>query len=218
MKLSIIIPVFNNWNFTRACLDDLSHLVNTQIVVVDNGSTDETAKLPDSLKMGKSLGFAKACNAGYAKSSGDYVLFLNNDIRVQKDKGTWPTDLMEAASDGSLTGPTGGILDEHLNFIRETDKMVPGNFYMSGWCLCAKREVFDRLVLAENEYAGPFTEEFTTYFEDTDLSFRARDMGIPMKIVPVPVIHFGKMTSKKNNLLDLYRSAKVKFINKWGTK
>lgn len=212
--------MFNNWNFTRACLKDLSELKGTEIVVVDNGSDDETSQLKNDgiivLRMNKNLGFAKACNAGYAKSTGEFVLFLNNDIRVYKDKDTWPEALVKEAADGSLVGPNGGILDEHLNFVRETNEKLPGNFYMSGWCLCAKRDVFDKLRLDENEYAGPFTEEFTTYFEDTDLSFRAREQGIGMKIVPVPVVHFGKMTSKKINLMDLYLAAKVKFINKWG--
>jgi len=229
MKLSIVIPVFNNWNFTKACLNDLSELKDTEIVLVDNGSEDETIQInkeelpsftrPENLVVLRSeenLGFARSSNWGCEVSSGEYVLFLNNDIRVQKDKSTWPSVLITEAQDGSLVGPNGGILDEHLNFIRETDKLVPGNFYMSGWCLCAKREVFDKLVLSENEYAGPFIEEFTTYFEDTDLSFRARELGIPMKIVPVPVFHFGKMTSKKIGLLGLYQAAKVKFINKWG--
>ena len=42
-KLSIVIPVFGKFNFTRACLSDLFKLpFNHEIIVVDNGSTDET--------------------------------------------------------------------------------------------------------------------------------------------------------------------------------
>ena len=97
MKLSIVIPVFNNWNFTKSALRDLSKLPDDhEIIVVDNGSSDDTCKLdnPVDLELHKifvyirneeNLGFAKACNIGFAKSSGEHVCFLNNDIRV-KDK------------------------------------------------------------------------------------------------------------------------------------
>ena len=41
--LSIVIPVFNKFNFTKACLSDLSKLSSDhEIIIVDNGSTDET--------------------------------------------------------------------------------------------------------------------------------------------------------------------------------
>ena len=41
--LSICIPVFNKFNFTKSCLKDLEKLPNDhEIIVVDNGSTDET--------------------------------------------------------------------------------------------------------------------------------------------------------------------------------
>lgn len=41
--LSIVIPVFNKYAFTKACLTDLSKLPEDhQIIIVDNGSTDET--------------------------------------------------------------------------------------------------------------------------------------------------------------------------------
>jgi GT2 family glycosyltransferase len=99
--------------------------------------------------------------------------------------------------------------------MRETTTIEKGNFYMSGWCLCAKKDVFNKFILPENEFKGPFTEEFKTYFEDTDLGYRATELGIPFKIVPVPVFHFGKTTSMKLGISNLYLPAKAKFITKW---
>lgn len=239
MKLSIIIPVWNNWNFTKACLKDLSKLPNDhEVIIIDNGSDDKTKLVTTTLGMiedhigvnielytsskfssmrnEENTGFAHACNQGYASAKGEYVLFLNNDVRVRRDFDSWTSKLIDAAEEDCLVGPTGGILDSELNFITETNKLHDGNFYMSGWCLLASKKTFDKLVLPE--YDGPFTEEFTTYFEDTDLSFRAKELGIQFKIVDVPVKHFGKMTSKKLNTLSLYLPAKKKFINKWKTR
>lgn len=229
MKLSIIIPVYNNWNFTKMCLKDLAKLPDDhEVIIIDNGSIDDTNKflngndyenLPSNLiyvRNDSNLGFAKASNQAFEKARGEYVLFLNNDIKVTKNYDNWTSGLIsEAERTKGLVGPTGGLLDKRFNFIKETNEKVSGNFYMSGWCLCARKDVFQKLVLKENKYKGPFTEEFITYFEDTDMGFRADELNIPMNIVSVPVFHFGKMTSRKANLAEMYLGAKLKFVNKW---
>jgi len=235
IKLSIIIPVFNNWNFTKAILKDLSELPDDhEVIVIDNGSTDDTELmlttmwfdgvggpiLPGGFRYIKNKtneGFARACNKGFGASRGEYVMFLNNDVRVQDNYKTWTQPLIKAAEDGAIVGPTGGLLDANLNFIKETNAMEDGNFYISGWNLTARKTVLTGFILGND--SGPFSEEFgLAYFEDTDLGFRARQAGISMKIVPVPVIHFGKMTSKKLNTSELYLKAKTIFVNKWLSK
>jgi GT2 family glycosyltransferase len=213
MRLSIIIPVYNNYNFTKACLEDLSTLPNDhEIILVDNGSDDKTKDIPCSIRNKTNLGFARACNQGFSKASGEYVLFLNNDIRVESNHTTWTEDLIQAAEDGSLVGPTGGLLDDSFSFVKETTEVLPGNFYMSGWCLCGKKETFQKLDINNNEI---FSEEFVSYYEDTDLSFRAQKLGIKFKIVPVPVYHFGRMTGRKLGLGALYLNGKSIFVKKW---
>lgn len=226
VRCSIIIPVYNNYNFTKACLKDLSKLsYEYEVIVVDNASDDNTIdldKLPKEdlpcrftlIKSGINEGFSRANGRGYQVSKGEYILFLNNDIRVQKNYDTWIEELLKGAEDGSLVGPTAGLLDENLNFVKEMNQLKSGNCYMSGWCLCAKKEVFDKLVLEGCQ--GPFSYEFgKAYFEDVDLSFRAKELNIPFKITPVPVVHFGKTTSRKIGLNDLYVRAKIVFVKKW---
>lgn len=211
--LSIIIPLFNNYHLTKSCLEDLNKLqIEHEIILVDNGSIDETKKLPCSIRNSTNLGFAKACNQGFAKSNGNYVLFLNNDIKVYKNYESWPEELITGASEGYLVGPTGGLLDNKFDFIKETNEILPGYFYMSGWCLCARREIFKKLDCSKNEI---FSEDFVSYFEDTDLSFRAKKKGIGFKIIPIPVTHYGRMTGKMVGLGKLYLQSKSIFINKW---
>ena len=90
--LSIVVPVFNKYNFTKSCLQDLCRLTNDhEIIVVDNGSTDQTeAALKDSKeivykRLHENTGFAKACNYGYAWAKSPNVMFLNNDSLAKKE-------------------------------------------------------------------------------------------------------------------------------------
>lgn len=253
-KLSIVIPVYNKWNFTKACLNDLLQLsADHEIIIVDNASTDETnaeitkiseyimsnaQSLIENNKVWKlayysvqeNLGFAKACNIGYSLAGSDNVLFLNNDIRVKSNHEDWTAPLIKMCP-YALVGPTMGQLDNNLAFVQEANRSLPGKSYMSGWCLAASKEIFGKLAIPRHNRLlvtdawtpkdGPqiFSEEFgLAYFEDTDLSFRARKLGIKMEVVDIPVVHFGKQTSQQLNTYQLYSAARQIFIKKWGNQ
>jgi GT2 family glycosyltransferase len=229
--LSIVIPVWNKFNFTRACLGDLIKLTpDHEIIVVDNASTDETKQVLEGAKQvvykrnEENLGFAKACNIGYSLATAPNVLFLNNDIRVQSNFTGWTEPLIKMCP-YALVGPTMGQLDSKLNFVQEANKVLTGNSYMGGWCLASSKENWSKLEIARKsedplqKVPQIFSEEFgIAYFEDTDLSFRARKLNIKMEVVDVPVVHFGKQTSKQLNVHKLYSQARQIFVKKWNNK
>lgn len=240
-KLSIVIPVFNKWNFTKACLNDLMQLSSEhEIIIVDNGSSDETneelGKI-DSMsnflngkaglgyfRFEENQGFAKGCNKGYRIATGDNVMFLNNDIRVKSRHEDWTQIVLDALKEDTLVGPTGAMVDPTYNFqfLYEThDPKKPKN-YMSGWCLTATRNTWEKLHVPRPEGergAQIFSEEFgLAYFEDTDLGFRAKRKKMDFEMVEIPVVHFGKISSGQINTSALYSKARQIFINKWGSK
>ena len=100
LQLSVIIPVWNCWELTRNCLTSLREFTPgnfMQVLVVDNGSSDETpSHLPAlgkqlfgqnfvHLRNEQNLGFAKACNQGAALAQAEMLFFLNNDTLLLKD-------------------------------------------------------------------------------------------------------------------------------------
>jgi len=223
LVLSIIIPVFNKFAFTKSCLNDLSKLPdNHEIIVFDNGSTDETKKELEQWSLHPNFkyirsdingGFAFAINRAYQQSRAPNVMMLNNDIRVKSNHTTWTQSVIEHC-DKYLVGPTMGQLDKDFNFIKEANEEIKGyNTYLSGWCLASSKKIFDKLKF--NDYVGPMSEEYFCYFEDTDMGFNARKLGIPLKVVGVPVVHFGKQSSKQLNTYELYKKARAIFVNKW---
>ena len=219
-SISIIIPVFNKYVFTKSCLSDLSKLPEDhEIIVFDNGSSDETKEELSKnkriiyIRNEENIGFGKACNKAYQIASAPNVLFLNNDIRVKSKYENWTDVIANEAAHGYIVGPTMGQLDKDFNFVQEANKVLDGNSYMSGWCLGGSKATFNKLI--EPGDSGPFSEKFFCYFEDTDLGFRSRKLGIPFKVVDIPVVHFGKVSSKQLNTSKLYSEARKVFLSRW---
>lgn len=91
MRLSVIIVSYNTREATLECIESVfsNARAATEVVVVDNGSTDGSpdairARFPAAIvdEARENLGFARGVNRGVAQSSGDYVVLLNPDTIV----------------------------------------------------------------------------------------------------------------------------------------
>lgn len=230
IDLSIIIPVLNNSRFTKNALNDLAKLPkNHEIIVVDNGSTDDTADVLmqassrysgngqkfSVIFLNENRGFGAANNQGYNLSIGTNVLFLNNDIYVKSSYRTWTQNIIRQTTKGYLVAAQAGLLNNEFNFVKEGKDIDLNNplSYLSGWCLGGSRKRFDELKLKNQK--GPWNERYFLYFEDDDLSWRARQNNIKMKLVNVPVHHFGRMTGRLLNMQKYFIESREKFITDW---
>ncbi|HEV8689978.1 MAG TPA: glycosyltransferase, partial [Ideonella sp.] len=91
--VSIIIPVFNQFALTHACLRSIAQNmpeIAFEVIVVDDASTDETLLAPllwqhsvRVVRQDVNRGFVHACNRGAAAAQGELLCFLNNDTLVQ---------------------------------------------------------------------------------------------------------------------------------------
>jgi GT2 family glycosyltransferase len=99
MKISVIIVTYNGRTYIEKLFQSLLKAITPQldveVIVVDNGSTDDTpnpiekykAAMGDRLKilkLGKNLGFAGGNNAGLLFSSGDIIFLLNQDTYIDE--------------------------------------------------------------------------------------------------------------------------------------
>lgn len=229
-SLVVIIPVYNNCQFTKACLDDLSKIgehLDLSIVVVDNASEDDTGEVVKFfmnkrkgimyIKNQENLGFSTANNRGFRMAGvedDDYVLFMNNDVKVQDRYDDWPEILMDACEGGSVVGVLSGRINSKYEPMGEGkfDPNIKGG-YLSGWCLMAKGSTWKRLIIEGQ--SGPWNEDYFLYYEDDDLSFRAKKAGIPLKIVDIPVHHYSRVTGRKYNMFYYLKKSKRIFKKKW---
>ena len=111
---SIIIPCWNQLEFTRQCIAALLRHTHGawELIVIDNGSTDGTAgylaNLRDAAPMpvtlisnSRNLGFPAAINQGLKCARGEYLVLLNNDVVVTEG---WLSQLIGLASIGLQRG------------------------------------------------------------------------------------------------------------------
>lgn len=225
-KLSIVIPVFNKWNFTKSCINDLMQLPeDIEIIIIDNASSDETnqnlveldrsRQMPNlvHIRNEENVFHSKACNQGYALANSDNVLFMNNDIRVRSNHATWIQNVIDSCKDNMIAGPTMGLLDKGLNFVKEANQVLEGNSYVGGWCLAGNKKTFNKLDLGTNQI---WNEKYPMYFNDADLSFRARKLGIKLAVISLPdVVHFGKVSAVQLNIGKLYTEGRTVFLKDW---
>jgi GT2 family glycosyltransferase len=214
-SVAVVIPSWNTAAYLDRCLASLGaqNGVDIETIIVDNGSTDASLQLIEDRRVAHvalptNIGFAAAVNMGAAKTTAPYVLVLNADCflapgclpllaaALRADPrlgGVQPRILQEAlASEPVRTYSTGQYLTRRgAAFERgwgEPDGQRVSSFQevfgVSGAACLVRRELFSDL--------GGYDETYFAFFEDVDLSARARLAGWHFAYVPDAVaVHVG---------------------------
>lgn len=205
--LSCIVPVYNSGTYLGQALDSILEqtLPPTEIIVIDDGSTDATPMIAAkyarhvSYIRQENRGPAGARNAGLRVSDGDFLTFLDAD-------DTWHPEKLERQMRALEAEPEAGICITHVqNFWIEAlaherarldghpfTRPAPGYVCQA---LLARRRVFDQV--------GSF-DETLRIGEDTDWFTRVAGAGIRKIVLPDVLVN--RRIHGKNISFEMYSS------------
>jgi len=199
MLVSIILVTHNGKAFVEECLSCLKSLnwSNLEVVIVDNASTDGTLGLVERslpgasiISLGQNRGYGAGCNAGARVAKGEILVFMNQDVALSP---SFLDGIVSMFHDDARIGVCGGtvinwegtrlvsmgqVFDRwtgyglDIGFGSSGVNMKPevaNVFSPNGAAFAVRRSVFDVI--------GGFDENFFLYFDETDLSWRARIAG-----------------------------------------
>ena len=194
IKISTIIPAFNEEEHIANTINALKSFApeGTEIIVVDNGSTDQTPKIAEELgaqviiKTDSSI--AGLRNAGVERCSGEILVFIDADVSVTQEWGAFfssqtihnlKSNPIQITGSRCLAPQNDELLNKHW-FSLLTSYEAP---YINSGHLITTRELFNKI--------NGFSAELKTA-EDYDFCMKAKAAGASLINEPkLPVIHYG---------------------------
>jgi len=217
-RVTVVIPNWNGERFLGLCLGSLREqsFRDFEAILVDNGSVDGSRgfvgeHFPEVkvVPLGENRGIAAAFNAGIEASGAEYVVLLNNDteldpgwlealVRATEDRpesGLFASRLVDFYDRSVLDGAGDAMRLSGLPYRLGHGERDRGRFDKPGYVFgaCAAAALYRREMLDE---VGRFDEDFVSYCEDGDLSFRAQLAGYRCFYVPGAVVyHMGSAST-----------------------
>ena len=237
LKFSIITSVRNCLEETKEFLHSLrrfSKSLNYELILVDDGSEDETREFLKSVPNARlsrnrdSRGFAYSNNLGASQAKGDWLIFMNNDLVLKKSwfvpfnegiplleksvhelgcLGNVQIDPRTRKIDHAGIIFKEGFPSHYLLGEKKPNKEEFSEYLaVTGACFSIKKEVFLQ--------CGGFDEDYKTGFEDIDFCLRLRMLGYRHFVANKSVIlHKRSSTPQRNDHQE--HNSRI-FYGRWG--
>ncbi len=242
--LSIVIPVFNKIESTVKCINSIREFnmdCAYEIIVVDNGSTDETqgffsgSSSPGNrdargfsddekiiyIRNEENLGVSRGFNMGAEAAGYNILCFMHNDVFIFMDN--WAAvicDFLVRTANTGVAGLYGAkTLRKDSSFRGKTivhSMRGRPSFHKHS----EKAAVIDGLLMAVRrpvfERIGGYCEDFTFHFYDKDISLRSLKNGFDNYVLNIPFEHACATTRKEIKDDERIRyEDKKRFLEKW---
>ncbi|MCR4674788.1 MAG: glycosyltransferase [Lachnospiraceae bacterium] len=243
-KVTIIIPVYNQFEYTYNCihsiLDNVGD-VSYEVVLGDDCSTDETADISKYVeniivsRTKNNVRFLLNVNKAVECAKGEYIVLLNNDTQVQEgwleslinvldkdeyvgmvgSKLVYPDGKLQEAGGIVFSDGSGWLYGNGLNPNMPEYNYVKEVDYISGASVMIRKYLWNKI--------GGFDEQYVpAYYEDTDLAFEVRKCGYKVMYQPQSVVvHFEGMSNGTDVTTGLKKyqiENQKKFQKKWKTE
>jgi O-antigen biosynthesis protein len=224
-KVSILIPTKNNYHMIKRCIDSLekkTNYSNKEILIIDNDSDCPKVKkylqnIPYKIIDYKgNFNFSKMNNFAAKQTSGDLLLFLNDDVKaidsnwldelvsvcIQDDVGAVGPKLIFSDSTiqhaGMVFLKTGAGFHPGMRLEKETSayhnivNLMRDYSAVTGACLLVKKTVFDDV--------DGFDNNFDVYYGDSDLCLKIINAGFRVIYTPfTELLHEGSDTIQSHH-------------------
>ena len=199
-KATVIIPNINGKGWLKDSIESVYAQTEQdfQLIVVDNGSTDESLAQARSycsrpnftlIENGTNTGFSHAVNQGIARADSEYVVLFNNDAFAEPQ---WLAELIRTADTDPKIFAVQSLMIRHfdreladdagdyvtwMGFACKTGDGRRASRYTKQkriFSACGGAALYRKSILDE---IGTFDENFFAYYEDVDLSWRANNRG-----------------------------------------
>lgn len=236
--LSLIIVNWNTRDDLRQCIESIIthvHGIKYEIIVVDNASKDKSAQMVSSLfpnitllSNDTNLGFGTACNQGAAKASGEFIMFLNPDVRFESDIFPPLVKFLNEQPNAAIVAPK--LLYSNLT-IQPSVRRFPTPYVLFLVLtklarLAINTKAMKRYLYANFDYQqlrsvdqvmgaafivkksvfqeiGGFDSTFFLWFEEVDLCKRIKNAGYLIFIYPkVSVVHIKSRTFARQSIFE----------------
>lgn len=230
-KVTVIIPNYNGEQYLRGCLDSLMEqtMGSVPVIVVDNGSKDGSLQILQEeypqihlVALEMNYGFCRAVNEGIRAAQTEYVILLNNDVRVAPDFAEMLTAAMDknphifSCQAKMLQMDRPELIDNGGDFYTALGWAVTRGKDMSSevcrkpgeiFSACAGAAIYRRKLFEE---IGYFDEAHFAYLEDVDIGYRARIAGYINVFEPKAIVwHKGSaVTGSRHNSFKVKSAAR----------
>ena len=206
--LSVIIPVFNGAEFLDNAIASVRRAgLAHEMVIVDDGSTDETPQIVRQLDRGDiqyirqpNRGPAAARNRGLETAHGEVIAFLDADDCWAENHPRFALDYLDQHQVDLVLGRTQCVMPARMDPSSYQPFGESFHSFQLGAVVC-RRELLNRI--------GLFDETFR-YAEDVDWFLRARECGARIAALPEISVYYHL---RRGNESDVYRKMRDGFLN-----